>query len=72
MTYDDDKIFALAQDMGEGWRTASVLLAIGETAWCPASTKKVYAGPGWVTYMIHPSGIQSQPTTPTPAALVYG
>ena len=58
-TYSQADVLRIAQDIGEGWRKANIYLDGGETAWYPASTKKVYAGPGWLTYMIHPSSIQS-------------
>lgn len=54
--YDFDSILATAHDIGEGWRKNEIKLVEGDTAYNPGSTKWNFAGPGVVTYFIHPSG----------------
>lgn len=52
-------------DIGDGTRQVEVILAEGDSAWHPASTKKVLRGYGRVDYLFHPDGgvdAQSDPT----------
>ena len=56
MHYGQQAIQDTSRDIGQGWRRADVALGAGDTAYDPGSTKTVLAGPGTVTYHIHPSG----------------
>lgn len=49
-------ITAAAEDIGEGWSRATVILRKGDTCHNPGSTKWVFAGPGTVTFAIHATG----------------
>jgi hypothetical protein len=46
-----------AQDIGEGWSQATIIVKPGETAWNPGSTKRPIYGAAKVTYQfVAPSG----------------
>ena len=55
-TYND--ILERALPIGNGYTETVLELEEGDTADNPASTKWVFAGPGTVGYLIHPSGTQ--------------
>jgi hypothetical protein len=54
--FSEEDIKARATPIGDGWSKLTLALEDGDTAYCGASTKWKWAGPGTVTYMIHPSG----------------
>lgn len=56
MHYSHADILELAQCIGEGWKRTTLTLEEGDTAHSGLSTKWDFAGPGEVTYLIHPSG----------------
>lgn len=56
MHYTATKIIEASSDIGEGWRKTQIVLMPEDTAYAPGSTKRVFAGPGSVTYHIHASG----------------
>lgn len=62
MHYDLGLIMAEAEDLGEGHRKAVVNLKKGDTAASALSEKWVFAGPGTVTYWMHPSGWDIEPS----------
>lgn len=58
MTYfPDDYVRSHALDVGGGWSITGLLLARGDTAWNPASTKGPLYGPSLLEYRLHHSGI---------------
>lgn len=61
MYIDANMILEQAEDIGDGWKKFVAKLEKGDTAESGVSTKWVFAGPGQVTYLIHPSGWTIQP-----------
>ncbi|CAM4326235.1 Minor tail protein [Nocardia ninae] len=57
MHYDWAQILASAEDLGEGWKKAVVVLKEGDSAHSPLSSKWDFQGAGEITYKIHPSGV---------------
>jgi hypothetical protein len=58
--HDWASICEAAVDIGEGWRKHVVALGIEDSAHSPMSSKWNFHGPGEITYLIHPSGIDVQ------------
>lgn len=56
MHYGHADILAAGEDIGEGWTKAVITLEPGDTAHSGLSSKWDFAGPGEVTYLMHPSG----------------
>jgi hypothetical protein len=55
--YSMSDIFDQATDIGDGWKSARIILGDGETAVCPGSTKWVFQGPGEVAYSMNGGGM---------------
>ena len=48
--------------VGGGWVQHTCVLGPADTAYLPGTTKRMYRGPGTITYHVHPTQVVATPS----------